>query len=314
METRLIRYRFNIYPADLKNIDESIDKKISETFLKKCIQDIYVKSIIRITKMGEITNYMYSNAAMHTLDIEVEVLGLCYREGDIIPFAVMHSQDNNVSTLTEEAAIIMSNNKDNPKIKTGDVFPLIVNSTEYLKFSPKININATRYSKPNKTIVYYSVKPEGKYDEMINLNILKIKELYEEILNLDQKIVEEFEGILFVQGNVKQKNTVNLLDLAKNYREHSEKIIISYPTLIGKTTKILAYKDSETANFLEEVDSGKIDTKTYKVKIEKGLPIDLIVLRLTRSYVINLEMLKAMSEKFHTKELINSNSNAWKLI
>lgn len=314
METRLIKYRINIYPSDLVDIDASIQKKIESIFVGKCIQNIYVKNIIRITKMGEITSYMYSNNAMHTLDVEVEVLGLCYREGDIIHYAVMHNRDNNISTFTEEAAIIMSDNKDNPKIKTGDIFPLIVRSTEYLKFSPKININATRYSKSNKTVVYYSVKSEGRYDEMINLNILKIKELYEEILNLDQKIVEEFENILFVHGNIKYKNAVNILDMAKNYQDYGEKIIISYPTIIGKTSKVLVYKDSEIEDFQEEVKTGKIDTRTYKINVEKDLPIDFIVLRLTRNYVINLELIKAMSEKFHTKELINSNSNVWKLI
>jgi hypothetical protein len=102
--------------------------------------------------------------------------------------------------------------------------------------------------------------------------------------------------------------------LAKNYQDYGEKIIISYPTIIGKTSKVLAYKDSEIEDFQEEVKTGKIDTRTYKINVEKDLPIDFIVLRLTRSYIINLELIKAMSEKFHTKELISSNSNVWKLI
>lgn len=314
METRLIKYRLNIQPQDFKDIEDAINKKIEKIFVKKCIDHIYVKEIIRITNLGEITSYMYSNNAMHTLDIEVEVLGICYREGDIIPYAVMNNKDNNISTFTEEAAVIMSENKDNMKIKTGDIFPLIVRVAEYPKFSPKININATRYSKPNKTIVYYTTAPEEKYDEMINMNIAKIKENLEIILECDQKIVEEFEKILFVQGNIKYENIVPIIDLAKNYRDHSGKIVITYPTIIGKNTKMLVYKDSESDKFVEETKTGKINTKQYKINLEKDLPIDSVVLRLTRSYLNNLELLKAMVQKFSTKELIETNKNVWNMI
>lgn len=314
METRLIKYRLNIHPTDFTDIENAIKKKLENIFIGKCIEHIYVKDIIRITNMGEITSYMYSNNAIHTLDIEVEVLGICYREGDIIPYAIMQNRDGNISTFIDEAAIIMGDNKDNVKIKTGDIFPLIVRSAEYLKFSPKININATRYSKPNKTIVYYSTPPEGKYDDLINLNIAKIKETLEHILSADQSIVDEFEKILFVKGNINYANSFGVLDLAKNYQTHSGKIVITYPAITGKNSKVLIYTDSETEKFFEETKSGKINTKLYKLNIEKDLPIDFIVLRLTRNYLINLELLRAMIDKFPTKEIINTNRNVWNLI
>ena len=154
--TAEIEQRVMIHPKNMDDIDNQILKKLEETMLRKCLNNMYVIEIIRIIRKGSVTCYVYNNHGDMYVNVHLEVKAIKYEVGEILPNCVIKKDQKNGMLIGDykNIRITLVRTKINDHLKDGDLFPLIIKSTMYKKFSEQINMTAKTFSRPKNTNVY----------------------------------------------------------------------------------------------------------------------------------------------------------------
>lgn len=301
--------------------------ELTKQYVGYCSHGILITNILSIIKSSQIrTNPKVCNGNMY-VDINALVEGIIYESGEII-------SDATITEITDTIAIASSKyaniNIDIGKInilKIGDITPVIVNISQYNKFTKKISVAATSFMPLKPKINIYIVHNYLKTNTIIELKnevnevIEKINSLKEYMQNLtgDQKdAFKFFNELIYPYKSSKELKTLKLSALN------------TANTATLSLQKFDFIKDNKLPNMIVETYGHYSETNTYitEYKDKDELLMDIwkqddiitsiinidmtdLYCKLLTSYHIHLNELKELIE-YYNKERIKNAAHIWK--
>lgn len=302
-----------IYASDIESI---LTKKLSERYVNRCYQSIYITDVSRIIRRSSIMMVDNRLDGAAYVDVQFEVKGIVLVQGEIIHGCKVIEIHANAITAENKFAGIKLQKEVGGNIskilKVGQKIPVVVQKSRYTPNQSSISVIGTPYIPAKTDEVFYTISKGLDPHETEKLGILMEKVEAEEALHKaisKEKPYEFFKDILYpfkVAQKYDQKKNISDLDFKyvpielKSILNISDGLIV-YPSEENKSNKRFLWSKHRDA---EKLQTGSliISSSLYPV-----------ISDIVDKYILYLQALRGFVETYPTPDSMQELLVYWKL-
>lgn len=302
----------DIYQHDIESL---LLKKLNDRYHERCYQNIFIIGVNKIIRRSDIIMVDNQLNGGAYIDVQFEVEGIIFIEGEIITGCKIIEIHSNAITAEHKYAGIILKKEDNKIfsiLSIGMEIPIVVNKVRYIPnkktvsmigvpFIPKADEENTFYNVTNK-LDPESIEKLGYIFDMIE----KEKSLHEgNIKNIQS--YKFFQDLLYPYKNI-QRILHNPVIKKGNFSA----VAIDMKSMINIDKGIIIYPNEEPKQnslfFWSKNDNLQIDD--YNIINIAAFPL---LAGIANKYLIYLYSLKNLVEFYNSPEIMSSLMTYWKL-
>jgi hypothetical protein len=290
------------------------NQKILDTltymYMKKCFKSIFITSINKIIKRGEVMCKNKTLDGSCYIDVTFEVSGIVYEKGEVIHgCTVLQINNNGTIHLKAEHASIYLKNVDGMMIyKVDDEIPVIVNICRYNIYESEISVSAIPFIPIKKNRTIYSITENISDIGTINFNFKELEKLESNINYIkknNKSVYKFFHDLIYpykeypiksdkkLGGEQMEINKDNLMSLDKDN-------MVYLPD---------CYLDDNNITILNTNDTNDFNTDIPILQVEKSE----FIIHVLNAYHKRLLTFHEFLTNYDTTEKIKAKSAIWNL-
>lgn len=274
-------------------------------YVGKIYSSCYIVEITRIV-LGECIIKQDGSPDYGTVPVRMEVCGIIYRRGEIIPNCRIVRTDQSIIVATAEGVNVVMIQRDEYKsLRAGQIISVRVNISHMPLFGSEINVTATLMCPSSKFTVYRLNPRVVEYSEGIERQITLVETRLHEISELSpaaralrEKISDYFYPYKTPQAKPEYAMEASLTGTVRQVL-NSERL----PAYIGRDSRI---KPDWDKVYLFEAPPPD-------ATVESNLPIEEVLTTLLADYTDYLSAITKMTGAYSSPSIIGEHKNLWAL-